>query len=321
MKRVQLIFTSIILTACLVACQKQISFEDGLGPTLPPSILGDSVHLDKLYFVDVTGGNETLSIATYHYDNLKRVDSIKEIIRDNGSGPWQQWYSVAYFYNGNDTLPFKSISNHFESAVAFNDPSFTDTITTFHQYLPTGQNLSDSAILSLHYGDGSISSPFAYDRFRVVEHYQYQGNSMYRQATYTPIASNYLYPVTLALQRDSAITDGNGNMLSSKHYSVSNNISTLEFTSSITYDNKVNPFSKISDFKTIKLFPEDFADDVYIQSSKNRLYLKVTDANGNIEEDDRTGKYTYRNDGFPLKLLLQPQVGVTYAIVFTYKNL
>lgn len=321
MKFLKIIVIVFIASVAFIACQKQITAEDLLNPP-PQNTAGDSIFLDKIYLVNITaGGSDTGDVVTYYYDNLKRVISIEDTTRDVGY-PRQPWLSKKYFYNGTDTIPFKSLFLHFEKSVAYNNPSLTDSVITFFQYDAFGRNQSDSTFSSIHNQYPTPSDPFASNRYKTIQNYQYTAVKIYRTVVATNVFGFYYGYVPLGEQRDTATTDSDGNIQTMKRYSVNSGVSVLEFNSVYTYDNKVNPYYRLSDFRTYSVVPhfEDFSD--LFQSKNNRLKTTETDASGNIEEQDLTGQYTYRNDGYPLTLIqTYPQVGVTYKIIFTYKSL
>ena len=85
----------LIILLFLVSCQKEFGIEsDNILTT------ADSIYLDKIYELD-NNGNRIDSLI-FVYDNQKRVVSMGF----NYALP--NAYMYTYYYNGSDTLPFKS---------------------------------------------------------------------------------------------------------------------------------------------------------------------------------------------------------------------
>lgn len=321
MKLLKILVIVFIISVAFITCQKEISADDIFNPPLQNTV-GDSVFLDKIYNLNISGGGaDTSIIRTYYYDNLKRVTAIEDSSLDVGD-PLKPFFSLKYFYSGTDTLPFKSLFLDYEKSVSLNNPFLTDTVITFFRYDAVGRNQSDSASSFMHDGFGTSSDPFVSNRYKIIQNYQYAYGKIFRKVLTTNVFGVYYGYVPLGEQRDTATVDANGNILTMKRYSVNSGVSVLEFNSQYTYDNKVNPYCRLSDFRTYSVVPHFKELSDLFQTKNNRLNAMETDINGNIEKQDLTGQYTYRNDGYPLILILDyPQVGETQKIIYTYKSL
>lgn len=197
----------------------------------------DSNYIDKVYFMSQEAGmpEDTSGIWSYTYDNLKRVIKMNiAFIDEDTTNPIILRY--LYYYNGSDSLPYKTVYLSFEDIVP-------DTITFFHSYDAAGRNLKDS----------TIYSRFSYE----ATDYSYNGNIITGNTRSTLQST---YPIII----DTAITDARGNIINNKSYRY--NIYTMEWEPltiiSTTFDNKESPFAKLSNFKTFGVFP-----DTYIFSS------------------------------------------------------
>ncbi len=311
MKSKKILLLCALCCSIFSACQKEISEEipDTPNPTLPTS---DSTYLDKIYLIQNSGSiNDTFGKITVTYDNLKRVISLVDSIP--GQNLWRVWAVNTFHYNADDTLPYKDVYYDFESAIAFNNPLLVDTITTFHTYNSSGKNIVDSTI-----------SKFTNDTYssKEIKTYQYNAAKIYGQISTTILTGNYPFQTLPPTLRDSAITDGFGNILNCKTYIVNNNSTTLNLSSTFTYDSNPNPIARLTNFRTLGVLPfgETFED--IRQSKNNRLIAIETDSNNQITTEDLTGKYVYRADGYPLKLTQDYlPTGDLLITIFTYKKL
>ena len=185
------IFIAAIFLIMLQSCQKEISIENGI-PAAPNAI--DSNYLSKILYSAVVNGvpTDTAVFWTYKYDNLKRVTSFV----DSTSNPVPNSYF--YFYNGTDTLPFKTV---LYQVGVWHD---YDTTITFHYFDNTGRNAKDSVIFS--YSD--IFS--GYESWYEIRNYSYNLNKIYglreiyRPGGYTPY------------YKDTATLDAAGNIIDNK---------------------------------------------------------------------------------------------------------
>lgn len=94
----------------MASCQKELSVENNPGTT-PGTISNDSTILSMFIQLDTTGGIiDTLSKTVFEYDALKRLTAYKTFNYINNTPalaePSERGY---YFYNGTDTLAFKTI--------------------------------------------------------------------------------------------------------------------------------------------------------------------------------------------------------------------
>ena len=138
----------------LQSCQKELTADTG--NTNPPTGIADSSYLSKIYYVEVNGAlTDTVNRVTYSYDNLKRVTAIRGV--PNSLYDVTQ-ISYDYYYNGSDSVPFRSRRIY----VSANDPAQTqfryDTTIAWHYYDNTGRNIKDSMINSV--ADASTPAPY-----------------------------------------------------------------------------------------------------------------------------------------------------------------
>ena len=231
-------------------CQKELS-ADTAGNIInnPPAIV-DSNYVSKIYSMYVDNNiPDTVAITTYSYDNLKRVVSAIDVAKSLFDFTQT---SRHYFYNNNDTLPFRSRT----VSVYANDQAQTmlhyDTTLTWHFYDNAGRNLRDSIIRSVT----DAFPPTTYYSTLELRNYSYASGKIYGFRTFTGI--NVPNPSYVPDdQKDTATLDALGNIVAYKSYRYDPFASQFRFVinSSFTYDNKQGPFAKLSNFKTYGVFP------------------------------------------------------------------
>ncbi len=304
------------------SCQKELSFDTGNIVNNPPGIV-DSSYISKIYSIYIAGPvADTVAITTYSYDNLKRVVSVIDAAKS--------LYDFAqtsrhYFYNNNDTLPFRSRT----VSISANDPAQTmlryDTSLIWHFYDNTGRNVKDSVIRSV----GEASSPVPYYSTLEVRNYSYGTGKIYGFRTFAGI--NVPNPSYVpGDQKDTATLDAPGNIIANKSYRFDSFTSQFEFiiTSAFTYDNRQSAFSKLSNFKTYGVFPngETFLSELPQYSNRvtqNEHHSFLPGGGGGVHFDF---SYTniYNTNGFVKEILAydQPPNPLSYGKVsFVYMHL
>ena len=317
MKSINKLLTLVaILCISLSACQKDFLAEDNN----PPGIVAHSNYLDKIFFIDSTGTvKDTSSYYSYEYDNAKRVIKLNYFMHSSGSYVLLENYR--YFYNGNDTLPFKRVFYFFENAIDYANPALTDTTITFYFYNNSGKNLRDSILTVQHY---TLGGAVDFEYWKEINQYQYGTNGIYNLNTKTTINSSYPFSTDPQLSLDTAYTDSRGNILSYKKYLVYNNTSIPDRTASFTYDNNLSPFAKLSNLRTLFMFPIGETFFEIMQSHNNRLKAYEEDVfSGTVLfDEDLTGKYTFNANRYPHRNVQQDgNPGIFLITLFTYKAL
>ncbi len=285
----KLLVSSAIICISLCACQKDYSPDDN---TTPPTT-GDSNYLDKIYWIDVVGAVEdTFKVFTYQYDNERRVTTFK---RYNYSS---QVYELAarfdYYYQGTERRPYKMI----RTDSTWMSPT-TDTLLTIFTYNALGLRLKDS-VSFLRPGSISTSSIS----------YSYAPGKIYGIERDATSITGY----------DTATIDGNGNVLSFKSEWSNGNQTVF---GNYTYDNHPSPFAKLSNHISLPIFP---AGETFIwehRAYNNRLVARETSTGGLDFDQDFTGQYVYKPNGYP-SYILSPDIfspGEAEKIVFVYKEL
>jgi hypothetical protein len=323
MRNVLLGLVAVILF-CLSACKKDNI--DSLDPQPPVITSADSVYLSKVYLYDTysnfidTGGRRY-----YLYDNLKRVINIIDTGYEAGATMPPITYSkTQYFYNGNDTLPYKKIT--ISKIVSIANVS-KDTATSFYTFNQNAQLISDSTINSF---DGYYfpSNVLVKTIKKTVQSLTYVGNKIYglQQLSYLQnlngSSQNQSYT-----RRDTVSKDGLGNIISASYKKIYPNpaFGPDYHYATFTYDNKYSPFYKINIQKTISFFNLSFYRDAssYYEIGPNNI-LKIHEvsilSNNNqiIYDVDNTGIYSYKQNGFlGSALIISPSYTTKLTFIYT----
>ena len=135
-----------VILSCIlifISCQKEVNFI--LTPP-PNNILSDSTYLEKIYDLDSISSVQidTAYFTKFEYDNLKRVR--RSLGYNYAVMPHALMNEQIYFYQGQDTLPFKMQNNY--SAMPGSPPG---TSFTIYFYTSAGKLSVDST----YYLDGS----------------------------------------------------------------------------------------------------------------------------------------------------------------------
>ncbi len=297
-------FSSFLLTAfaCLtfsfVSCKKEGSAVENPNTITP----GDSSYLSVIYDIYKNGSvSDTDASMIYSYDASKRVIKLKD-------SAWHPTFdyrtaTTVYFYQGNDTLPYKSTQTTVWYAAKPDQ-----VINSFYYYNTAGLRIKDSVITpSNHYVALQQYLPGKIVSSRV--------DSFFSAPTY-----NYYYTET---RKDTAIQDVSGNVISN----VSRRGTAYVYQSTVTYDNHPSPFIKLSNSKTLALFPTGETLVMEMPQTNNRLkILETSSLHGQTPivqyNNDLTGKYIYKANGYPAQITItDPATGEINIVVFTYTAL
>jgi hypothetical protein len=284
-----------LFTSFFISCQKETNFDD------TPTPATDSNYLDKIYdLYDDGSGIDTQQIISFHYDNQKRVSSFE----DRSTTDPNAFRTFEYYYNGTDSLPFKSVTIDREGM----PPMFNyDTITTFHFFDAQQRKLMDSSVRVTN------NSSFISVEQKVV-HYSYAAGKLFGE-TSTILLTGL---GTITKTRDSADLNSNGDITTNKKYLFNGTSYELNTTSVFTYDSHPNAFAKLSLFPVHRQFPNG-----------ETLYFEYLGHNNILTQDEITvtptynfswnKTYTYNNAGFPL---IETYVATVPEIWhYTYKSL
>ncbi len=296
------------IAVSLISCQKEFTLEEGPDPVDPPPTIVDSNFLSKIYYIDSTGTvSDTTSFVSVFYDTSKRV--VKIVDSSIGTtGGVRSHNEEIFYYNGSDTLPFKSIFYNFEEAISSGDPTQIDTFTRYFLYNAQAQLILDSGISRRAHG---LGIPLDKEIYR----HKYNADKIYTQFFYRDEND-----AVLNYKEDTSVVNSSGNLVSTKGYEFSTGVSVQYLTGTYSYDDKINPFSKLSIFKTFQVAPygETYSGD--IQSKNNLLISNEVSTNLGTQVTDYTGKYRYNVKGYPIALVTEDitTTGFYYKLAYVY---
>lgn len=289
-----------IITVFADACKK----ESGSNASITNPVNED--YLSRIYFTSNDGSGEVLEgTKTYVFDNLKRVIKVIDSSSTVASNTIVPYTVTEYFYQGNDTLPYRSLD--------ISNPSVQadfDTIINYYTYNNAGLLIRDSGYFAIY---GSTSWAIT----RSNQTFSYSGTTITGRRDDTLTQPQGTFPAT---RIDTAQTDAYGNIV--------HNIKHKDFediNSSITWDTHPSPFRKLSNFRSSFQFP--FGETFFYELPQNNNRLHITEiTTGGMPytyEEDLTGNYTYNAAGYPMQIL-EPDSSIPGAykkITFEYKSL
>ncbi|MFZ4058879.1 MAG: hypothetical protein ACOYKE_12120 [Ferruginibacter sp.] len=313
MKRRELMLACTLFTVFFTGCQKELSEENGIDPTIPitpPTTRLDSNFLSKVYMLEFNGTQyDTIDVYTYNYDNLKRMTAFIDSTYSS-SGILEYFTSNHYSYNASDTLPFKT------TELQSNTLLTGDTSIIFHFYDNLARRTKDS-IIELRAPSGGFGSSID----TTVKQYSYASNSIIGFSTRH--SGN-----TISFEKDTALIDANGNLSSYKSYLYDPSIPSTERRLFVvyTFDNKPSPFSKQSNFVATQILsrrPYNFFENF----QKNNLVTEdetIFVNNSPFAQTVLTYAYSYNSRGYVTEAVEDDgatPVGLRNKYIFVYKAL
>ena len=233
---------SIIALLFLYACQKDFTVKDN--DSVGQALAVDSNYIDKIYGLWDNGtGIDTQQILTFKYDATKRLASVHD--SDITMSGMIHWSSDYYFYNGADSIPFKYIQVSTETSTDL------DSSTTFYFYNPLYRKTKDSILVASYISGICDYKTFNVDNYNYVSGYRYTSSSGYKNIILPP---PYIYTFT---GKDTGMIDSYGNMTAFDIHlqivsPITSGSSSYSSKSIFTFDNKPNPFAKLSIFSALK---------------------------------------------------------------------
>ncbi|MEO8768607.1 MAG: hypothetical protein ABI402_00925 [Ferruginibacter sp.] len=296
MKRICFLFALTGFALIIFAsCQKEINSDVTSNNYISPPAINDSNYLDKIFdLYDNGSGIDTQNISVCRYDNLRRLTSISDSIFDSDE------INFTYYYNGTDTLPYKSMYTDVSSTNA-------DTEIVYHYFDANQQKIKDSII--------NISNDGSSVNVQVIN-YSYSPGKMYGE-----IATTGILPSSAPVySRDTATLDANNNIISSLDYILSGSDYILNRTSNFTYDNHSNPFSKLNMFKSFNRFPNGETLFWEVMCFNNIITQTETTLPPNQYTFNPGFTYTYGQNGLPVTNTTGSGI-YTDTEAYTYKSL
>lgn len=246
----------------LSSCQKEV---DG---SLPVKTTGDSTVLWKYVVMDTTlsPGLDTLEVYYFEYDNQKRLTRLIDSLRDDTSSSpaYTSTSSTDFFYNGNETQPYKRIGLE-------KDGSDRRWDTSYYSY--QGQLVSMDSIRL------QINNIFGNTWGIVARYFTKNGNSVTMIERFPPTCETN----TIITQ-----TYSNGNLAS--EMATSSGCATGSWDDQMTFDNKTNPF-----YTAIPVHFPVTGFSYFGNDQKNNMTEKSSLSMGIHTQH----AYTYRSNGLP----------------------
>ncbi|HEV8286335.1 MAG TPA: hypothetical protein VGQ09_18635 [Chitinophagaceae bacterium] len=248
------------------SCQKEIASDILLG-----TVKNDSTVLSKYIELDTAfpSGQDTTSIYTFSYDNLKRIKQITQVKKFPGQ-PSTTVYNITteFFYSGNERLPYKTIE--------LNQEGVTYVDTSFYTY-SNGLVRSDSSV-NYRVDNNELL-------FTNTVSFSVSGSSVFVKLKEINGTSIYSDSATLTITRQ------NGNIISQydPQNAITDNIQ-------LKCDNKVNPLYN-ADIHYPIIYEHLFNS---FNAQKNNItedtrFTRLVNPKQHLQYS-----YSYRPDGYPL---------------------
>ncbi len=288
------------MIAVFSSCQKEYAPGEVIDPVVTDSTdtihTGDSIYLDKIYGLeDVSGVTDTTYIMSFSYDAQKRLIAIKD---SSLSGDENSIYQ--FFYNGTDTVPFKTT----EAAYATPDSIFIESLKS---YDAQNRLLKDSS-RQFHLPD--ITTPTDI----LTTYFSYSAGSFTAQRTFE---STTLTQVSYT--KDTTLLDGSGNILSNKSWAVNGSSTYLAYASTFSYDANYAPLARWRwNFEQNLLTEQDHPTVQNVRNNRTSAATTYYNSSGTVTQQiDRHFTYQYNSRGLPLRMIWD-EFGTN---IFTYKAL
>ncbi len=236
----------VLLGLYLSSCEKESSVERGELVPVVTNLVGDTNYLDKILLNDTSyfGGVLDIdsSVFVFKYDLNKRLTTVT--IKAGPLSIIPEDLYLEFFYNFNDTLPYKSY--------------FAQEQSTYHFYYDNLGRLTKDSVNNLS-GNG--------ENFK--RKLSYSGNQIF--------AELYNSPSVNPIEKDTFILDSRGNMVSSRfHILTTASIYELATSTISTFDNGPSPFLKTPAFKIFSFtFGTLHFEQYYNNFGKNNLLVDI----------------------------------------------
>lgn len=287
-----LLISSIILFSC------QADPDD----TLPPATTNDSIYISQLIEIDTLfePGLDTSQKRVFSYDAAKRLTHFYFGEYFRGVAGADQMDDYYYFYNGNDTLPYK-IENTFSTR----DGQFRSYKTIFYYYNNQGVITKDSIVSEDE--NHQLRSTLVSNYIRIADGH-YRVEQKYTEGV--NVETGYII---------NRFTSAGGNITSIRDTTYPAHVNQSEgvFVEQLSHDNHPNPLARIS-----LRYPsnEGGNDHTNIQSRNNVTrsdYVWEALGGGWKEAEIIDYQFEYRKDGYPVirreKTSLEPSCITKYT--------
>ncbi len=275
-----------------VSCQKDYSptivptTDSTIKPTNDSTLLKMYVKLDTSH----TPGRDTLVKMEFEYDNLKRVNQFRYSEYDSATGEFDYEFNFQFFYNGTDTLPFKSIN---EYGYNFNAPGASTINYTYNQN-----------------GDVTYYKEVFLRGDSIVTNKYFSGNTFKAITNYYPYNNNFHSDTTFQV----ATIFSDDNIVHDVHefhdqYFAQSFYREGVFTYDLLFDTYINPFKKLNFFfKADRFFFwegfEDYRRGYLLTSAQNNIthytFNRSNVDGSNPDNDFFDANYAYNVNNLPV---------------------
>ncbi len=284
-------FVVLFFVVAFSSCQKEID------DSLPNNVTNDSTVLWKYVVIDTTlsAGLDTLEVHYFEYDNQKRLTRLIDSLREDTSSSPAYTSSLVtdFFYNGNETLPYKSMGLQKDGT----DRRWDTTYFSFQ-----------NGLVSLDSARIQISNVTGITWGIITRSFTVSGTTI----TMTEKFYSYTNPIPSCVSNSTVLqTYSNGNIISA------NGTTTGCVTGSgnvqMNYDNKPNPF-----YSTIPVhYPTTGFS--FVEGNNNQKN-NMTEENSTAFHTQRS--YSYRSNGLPSVVRVNDLNFPSYSYkgIYYYKN-
>lgn len=282
----------VVLLVCglITSCQKEITEPDT--PVNPPvtNPADSAVVLSNLvYFDEGAADTDTSAVSVINYDSRGRVTSY--VTYEYYNGVPEIIDSSHYYYNGLDSLPFKSENREVG----------TPYVDTYFHFYDNSQRLIRDSVISLGNATPDVSvNTYTYITGKIIETWKDMpsGNISFTDTGYIDV-------------------DGHINKVVSEVYPTAQTP-----TSVFSYDDHPNPLSELNirfSYSPIPSYTYDVVDEVRL--SNNILSETTTDLLFDGSVNNTLFTYTYNANGYPATITNSEDNGQSYfqKLVFVYK--
>jgi len=256
-----------IALSCLFffSCQREIHGDISQAVTENSgTVLSKYIELDTT----LPSGQDTISVYTFSYDNLKRIKRIYQV--KNFPGLNTYYITSDFLYNGNDQTPYKTIEVDKEGE------TYVDT--SFYTY-SNGLVRSDSSV-NYRLNNSELL-------FTDVTSFSVTGNNVFVKLSEATPVSIYEDTATLTITRQ------NGNIITQEDPD-----NTITYSMQLKYDNSVNPFYNADIHYPI--IYEHLINSFNAQKNNMTEEIDFTKLSGTKSHVRYV--YRYRSDGYPLEV-------------------
>jgi hypothetical protein len=271
-------FTLLLVTGLfLFACQKEVS-QDTTSPTSPTD--NDSTVLSKYIQLDTLNGRiDTITVSTFEYDNLKRLTKVITISYFNNLPDLTDDYDrLFYYYNGSDTLPYKTLD------VFLDEINIRDSIINFFTRNANQVVIRDSSI-DFFTGTNTIDTIAITSNYTIFADSVIENQHYHYQATLPGIQSKFKHQL---VRTNNEVTKQTSSIYRVTAYEEL-------FNSNFQFDDKFNPFRKLYINYPIALNADT---EFYNLFEKNNL-VNSTITSNLTQSFSQIRNYIYNNLKYP----------------------